>query len=187
MNKLEEVEAIQKLKHRYFRHLDCKQFDALVELFVDDATTSYDSGRHSYAGRSAIRKFFDDGLGNPKILHQHQGHHPEIEITSDTTATGVWYMDDTVHILEHNMKVRGNGVYWDEYVKVDGHWKFFHTGYERLWEYTEVLPENSLTFKSMFDEKELERRSKRTPREGEPPLVYWEAHVNNKAKTNEKE
>jgi hypothetical protein len=114
-------------------------------------------------------------MSNPNILHQHQGHHPEIELTSETTATGIWYMDDTVHILEHNLKVRGNGIYWDEYVKVDGQWKIRHTGYERIWEYSEVLPENSLTFKSMFDESELERRGKRVKRPGEPPVVYWEA------------
>ena len=175
MNDLHEVEAIKKMKHRYFRHVDCKQWAALLDLFVDGATTSYDSGRHRYEGKAEILAFFDEGLTNPKILTQHHGHHPEIEITSETTATGIWYMDDTVHILEHNMKVRGNGIYWDEYVKQDGQWKFQHTGYERVWEYSEVLPENSnLRFKSMFDEAELERRAKRQRRPGEPPIVYVE-------------
>ncbi|MEH6582914.1 MAG: nuclear transport factor 2 family protein [Halioglobus sp.] len=175
MNELLEVEQIKKLKHRYFRHLDCKQFDAMLALFADDSSTSYDSGSHSFEGKPAIREFFDTSLSDPKILHQHQGHHPEIELTSENTATGIWYMDDTVHILEHNIKVRGNGIYWDEYVKVDGQWKIQHTGYERVWEYTETIPESAnLTFKSMFDEDELERRGKRVKREGEPEIVYWE-------------
>lgn len=175
MNDIMEIEQIKKLKHRYFRHLDCKQFEAMLALFADGASTSYDSGRHSYQGKSEIYKFFDSTMSNPKILHQHQGHHPEIELTSASTATGVWYMDDTVHILEHNRKVRGNGVYWDEYIKQDGEWKIQHTGYERLWEYSEKLPENTLKFTSMFDDAEIERRAKRVKREGEPPLVYWEA------------
>ena len=38
-----------------------------------------------------------------------------------------------------------------------------------------MIPENTLTFKSMFDEDELERRAKRVKRPGEPPIVYWEA------------
>ena len=177
MDAMLEIEQIKKMKHRYFRHLDCKQFDAMLALFADGASTSYDSGRNSYEGKPAIRAFFDKAMFNPKLLHQHQGHHPEIELTSDTTATGVWYMDDTVHALEHNLKIRGNGIYWDEYVKQDGQWKIQHTGYERVWEYSEVLPTDSLTFKSMFDDTELERRAKRVRRAGEPPLVYWEAQA----------
>jgi hypothetical protein len=175
MSDLQEIESIKKMKHRYFRHVDCKQFDALLDLFADGATSSYDSGRHAFEGKSAILEFFQQGLSNPKILTQHHGHHPEIEITGPNTATGVWYMDDTVHILEHNRKVRGNGIYWDEYIKVEGQWKFQHTGYERVWEYSELMPDSSnFRFKSMFDEAELERRGKRKKRDGEPPIVYVE-------------
>ena len=60
---------------------------------------------------------------------------------------------------------------------MDGQWKILHTGYERLWECSEVLPENTLTFKSMFDEAELERRGKRVRRDGEPPLVFRETRA----------
>lgn len=174
MNELMEVEQIKKLKYRYFRHLDCKQFGAMLDLFVDDSTTSYDSGKHSYKGKAAIRAFFDEAMSTPRIVHQHHGHHPEIELTSATTATGIWYMDDTVHVLDHDMRVRGNGIYWDEYVKVDGQWKISHTGYERIWEYTERVAQGSLAFTTMFDASEVERRAQRTPRQGEPPIVYRE-------------
>lgn len=175
MNELLEIEQIKQLKHRYFRYLDCKQFKAMEECFVEDATSSYDSGKHSYEGRAAILGFLQEGLGDPGILHQHHGHHPEITLTGETTATGIWYMDDTVHVVEHKLKVRGNGIYWDEYVKVDGQWRMQHTGYERVWEYTEVLKDRELSFKSMFGEDEIERRGNHAVRDGEPPIVYWEA------------
>lgn len=175
MSPLTDRELIERLKYRYFRHLDCKQFGAMLELFADGSSTSYDSGRHSYQGKAAIRDFFDTAMSNPKLLHQHHGHHPEIDITSASTATGIWYMDDTVHVLEHDMKIRGNGIYWDEYVKVESEWKILHTGYERIWEYTEMLTPGSLTFKSMFDEEERERRSARVPRPDESALVVPES------------
>lgn len=172
MNTLEEIEAIKKLKYRYFRYVDCKQFVQLVDLFVDGASTSYDSGRHAFTGKDAILEFFEQGLSNPKILSQHQGHHPEIELTGESSATGIWYMEDTVYILEHQMKVRGNGIYWDEYAKVDGDWKISHTGYERIWEYTEVVPETTKReFKSIFDAQERQRRSERVKRDSEPELL----------------
>ena len=175
MNELLEIEQIKKMKYRYFRYLDCKQFEAMEDCFVENASSSYDSARHAYQSRDAILGFLSEALSSPRILHQHHGHHPEIEITSETTATGIWYMDDTVHILDYNLKVRGNGIYWDEYVKEDGQWKYQHIGYERVWEYSEELGERKLTFKSMFDEAELERRAGRVKRDSEPPIVYWEA------------
>lgn len=53
----------------------------------------------------------------------HHGHHPEIEITSETKARGTWelfnYMIDTVN----NRAQRIAGVYQDEYVKENGQWK----------------------------------------------------------------
>ena len=174
MNELLEMENIKKLKYRYFRQLDCKQFEAMKDCFAEDATSSYDSARHAYQGRDAILAFLKGALGTTRIIHQHHGHHPEIDIISETAATGIWYMDDTVHVLDHNMKTRGNGIYWDEYDKVDGQWRFQHIGYERVWEYSEILSEREMTFKTMFDAEELERRAKRKPREGEPPIVYWE-------------
>ncbi|MBK6286272.1 MAG: nuclear transport factor 2 family protein [Gammaproteobacteria bacterium] len=168
---LAEVERIKRLKYRYFRHVDCKQFGPLLELFVDGASTSYDNGRHACRGKDAILDFFEKGLGNPKILSQHHGHHPEIDILDGDSATGIWYMEDTVYVLEHNLKIRGNGIYWDRYLKRDGEWKILHTGYERIWEYTEQLPPGcGRTFRSMFEGKERQRSRERDWQDGEPDL-----------------
>ncbi|WP_194842577.1 nuclear transport factor 2 family protein [Endozoicomonas sp. OPT23] len=171
LEKLEAIEEIKKMKHRYYRYVDCKQHRQLADLFTEDATTRYDNGGHVQNGREEVYSFFVEMMSNQRILSQHHGHHPEIEITSPTTATGVWYMDDTVHILDANMRVRGNGIYWDEYVKADGDWKIAHTGYERVWCVKEVLPENeSRQWQSMFDEDETRKRNERIKPEGKPDL-----------------
>jgi ketosteroid isomerase-like protein len=171
MSELLDIEAIKRLKHHYFRCVDTKRFDEIATLFTDDATSSYNSGEHSYEGKEAIKTFFERVLGTKRIMTQHMGHHPEIDLISDTTATGVWYMEDSVYILDHGIKVRGNGLYWDEYRKVDGQWLISHIGYERIWEYTQKVNYDDFAFKTAWDDSETERRSKRVMREGEIKLV----------------
>lgn len=69
-----------------------------------------------------------------KKITQHHAHHPEIDLTSDTTATGIWYLQDIVIDLAANTTLRGAAFYHDEYEKVDDQWKIKHTGYFRTYE-----------------------------------------------------
>ena len=57
-----EKDAIQNIKYEYFRRLDSKQFDDLIKLFTEDATTAYDNGRHSCRGREESVNFLDDSV-----------------------------------------------------------------------------------------------------------------------------
>jgi bile-acid 7alpha-dehydratase len=131
---LAEIEAIKRLKYKYLRCVDCKLWDELAKCFTPDATTSFSSGKYSFKGVGAIVNFLRDL--NPTTVHMHHGHHPEIELTSDTTATGTWALEDYVIMTELNMSLHGAAFYHDEYVKVDGDWKIKHTGYERVFEET---------------------------------------------------
>ena len=90
-------------------------------------------GEYSFEGRDAIIAFLDGALGK-HMLTQHQVHHPEIELTSDTTATGVWALQDYVINLNEGTTLFGTAYYSDEYVKVDGEWKIKSTGYERVFD-----------------------------------------------------
>ena len=149
---LEEIEAIRQLKYRYFRLLDTKRFGELGELLTDDATTSYQSGKLSYRGRQAIVDFLEESLGSGEIITMHNGHHPEIELTGPTTATGVWYLEDRVVARAHDFEVIGTGLYRDDYVKVEGGWKIRHTGYDRIFEENRRHSDGHvLMFRSMFD------------------------------------
>jgi predicted GH43/DUF377 family glycosyl hydrolase len=149
---LEDIEAIHQLKYRYFRLLDTKRFTELGELLTDDATTAYQSGELSYEGRAAIVAFLEESLGNSDIVTMHHGHHPEIEVTSPTTATGVWYLEDRVIVRAMDFEIIGTLLYDDRYVKVDGQWKIEHTGYERIFEEHRQFSTGQLrSFHARFD------------------------------------
>jgi hypothetical protein len=84
------------------------------------------------------------------VISLHQGHHPEIELTSATTARATWYLEDMVFFRDANTVLHGAGFYSDEYVKVDGSWKISVTGYERTFEQIETR-EAPLQMRTRFD------------------------------------
>jgi hypothetical protein len=131
---LEDIEAICRLKYAYFRLLDQKRFTELGALLTDDATTSYQSGEMRQAGRDAIVAFLETSLGDPGFVTMHNGHHPEIDVPGDGTATGRWYLEDRVIVPAHDFELSGTAFYDDRYVKVGDAWRIAHTGYERVFE-----------------------------------------------------
>jgi hypothetical protein len=134
MYDLQEIEAIKRLKYRYVRFLDQKRWDELAALFTADAEASYSSGKYAFCGRDKIMEFLRGALGSHDALTSHRVHEPEIDITSPTTAHGIWGLDDVVIYPKAEISVRGAAFYEDEYVKVDGEWKIHRTGYRRLYE-----------------------------------------------------
>ena len=140
IQKLVEIEAIKQLKARYQRAVDTKDWDLMRSVLASDATSVYSDGKYAFDGREAIVKFLADNLGTPDVQSMHHAHTPEIEITSDSTASGIWYLEDfVVSALPSDgapdgTVLHGTGVYHDEYVKVDGEWQIQRTGYERIFE-----------------------------------------------------
>jgi predicted GH43/DUF377 family glycosyl hydrolase len=129
-----ELEAIRRLKYAYFRTLDLKQFDQLGLLLTEDATASYEDGKTTLEGRVAIVAWLSEALGGPEIITEHHGHHPEIDLTSDATATGSWYLQDRVIIPSADFEIGGTAFYDDRYTKTDEGWLIAHTGYMRVFE-----------------------------------------------------
>ena len=144
MNALEEIEAIHQLKYRYLRGVDLKLWDLLASTFATDAVSAYDGGKNAYVGRDAIVAWLRKAMDN-HVITMHQVHHPEIELTSATTAKGTWYLEDRVindgpalpEMPAHSI-LFGTAYYSDEYVKRDGNWQIAKTGYERV--YCEIRP-----------------------------------------------
>ena len=140
-DQLLEIEAIKRLKYRYVRCLDQKLWDELEGCFTPDAMASYGGGAYEFEGRDAILAFLRDSMGAESFLSSHRVHHPEIDLTSPTTARGVWALDDVVILTELNVTVRGAAFYTDDYVKADGRWLILSTGYKRTFE--EIQPRSA--------------------------------------------
>jgi hypothetical protein len=129
-----ELEAIRRLKYAYFRFLDLKEFVQLGLLLTEDATTAYEDGKTTLTGRDAIVAWLVKSLGDPGIATEHHGHHPEIDLTSETEATGTWYLQDRVIVPAADLEIGGTAFYSDRYRKTDEGWRIAHTGYLRVFE-----------------------------------------------------
>jgi hypothetical protein len=130
---LEDVEALKQLKYRYWRFLDCKQFDDLAALFIPEATTCYSSGKYEFNGRDAIMSFLREALGPARgSVTIHHGHHPEIALTGPDSATGTWALYNYMFNPRENRGIRIGAYYEDRYVRRDGVWLFAHIGYRYL-------------------------------------------------------
>jgi hypothetical protein len=134
LRELIEIEAIKRLKYKYLRCIDQKRWDELAETFTADATTSYGDGKLSFSGRAKIIEFLSRSMSAPTFHSAHHVHHPEIDLTSDTSARGTWALEDTVIEMAAGWALRGAAFYSDEYLKQGGRWLIQHTGYKRIYE-----------------------------------------------------
>lgn len=133
-----EIESIKRVKYRYLRGLDQKQWGDVAACFTRDATAAYSGGKYSHNGRDAILAFLRDAMGEETFLSSHRCHHPEIDLTGPDTAVGTWALDDVVIETRWDITVRGAAFYTDEYVKQAGDWKIHRTAYKRTFE--EIQP-----------------------------------------------
>ena len=138
-----DIEAIKQLKHAYFRCLDTANFDEMAELFHEDVSVHFVGGNYEWklAGRAEYLESIQKSFHREAVGH-HNGHHPEIQILSETEATGIWYLADNMWMMNHKFFTTGTALYWDRYLKVDGRWTIRDTKYERLYEIVRVGDEN---------------------------------------------
>jgi len=122
--------AIERLKYRYFRALDLKLWDVFEDCFVPDATGAY--AGLDFADRASLVAYMRENLG-PSVISLHNAHHPEIDIDGDT-ATGIWYLEDTVLAPDFNFALEGAAFYEDRYRRTDAGWRIAHTGYTRTFD-----------------------------------------------------
>ena len=82
-------------------------------------------GGVSEDGREAVVRSVSTVLEGVTTVHH--GHMPEIEITGDDTATGIWAMFDYVEFPAtesgERFGLKGYGHYIEEYVREDGAWR----------------------------------------------------------------
>ncbi len=86
---MDDIELIKQVKARYCRLMDTKDWDGYRQVFCDDVTMdTTESGGNVVIGADAFLAFLVETLTGVTTVHQ--CHTPEIELTSATTATGIW-------------------------------------------------------------------------------------------------
>jgi ketosteroid isomerase-like protein len=129
-----DLDDIERLKYRYLRALDGKDWDTFGQTLTEDVEASY-GAELRFTGRAAVVAYMTENLG-PGIVSVHHCHHPEIEVSGDE-ATGHWALQDTVIAAEFRFALRGAALYTDHYRRCsDGLWRIARTGYRRLYEAT---------------------------------------------------
>ncbi len=138
VQRLEAIEEIKQLKARYFRCLDTKDWEAFADVFTPDARMDMSgevrggSDEGVTTGSRAIAAFVRRMVGDVTTVHH--GHTPEIEVTSPSTATGVWAMEDKLRWPDGAplAAMHGYGHYHDRYEMADGGWRIKSTTLTRL-------------------------------------------------------
>lgn len=120
--KLEAIEAIKALKHKYFNACDAKEADVVRACFLDDATI--DAGPMGrYESADAFIDLFKKAGCHPHIIDMHHGANPEIDIVSDDRATAVWALYFHTMNTDAQTYRQMAGRYFDAYEFVGGAWK----------------------------------------------------------------
>ena len=126
----DELEAIRQLKARYCRFLDTKDLEGWRGVFTTDVVVSLDMAV-STGGADPKKAPPLEGVDNfvPMVMGSlenaatmHHCHTPEIALTSATTATGIWAMEDWI-IFGDGLELHGAGHYHETYQKHDGNWQ----------------------------------------------------------------
>ena len=142
IQRLMDIEAIKQVKHAYFRCIDTANLEELATLLHEEVKVRFKGG--GYEWNLDSKQEYVDNIGmafSREAIGQHNAHHPEIQILSDTEATGLWYLADNMWLLNHNALTTGTALYWDRYEKVDGRWLIKETSYERIYEINQTLQE----------------------------------------------
>ena len=127
-----DLESLRQLKARYCRFLDAKEWQAWQELFTADfVSDTRASGGALIEGRAEFIAFVRKVLGAAGRRTVHQVHAPELELTSATTARGIWALEDFVRFLP-GLSMRGYGHYHETYEKQEGQWRIKSSTLTRL-------------------------------------------------------
>jgi uncharacterized protein (TIGR02246 family) len=127
---VDDIEAIRRLKARYFRTMDTKDWDGMRAVFTDDVVVdTSEAGGGVVRGADEFMTFLREMLDGTVTVHQ--GHMPEIELTSETTATGIWALNDIV-IWPNGVRLDGYGHYHETYVKRARGWLIASSKLTRL-------------------------------------------------------
>lgn len=139
LQRLIAVEEIKRLKAKYCRVMDEKDWDQWRDVFASDAVMLVPEAeaRPAIHGVEAIIDFVRALLIDAVTVHH--AHAPEITVLNDTEARGIWALDDNLWWPSQTpspygwTRLRGAGHYRERYRKIEAGWRIAELELTRLY------------------------------------------------------
>jgi SnoaL-like domain len=140
LSQLNDLEQIRALKHRYCRAIDTADLALLETLFTEDVTIEYRGSNYhvNLSGRANMVEFVANSFHSGAVA-MHIANMPDISLTGDTSATGIWYLQDIFIDRERALHTTGTAIYRDQYRCEGGVWRICHSEYDRVIETVQPL------------------------------------------------
>ncbi len=136
-DELRDVEAIRKLRSLYAHLLDAHEWDALAQLFTEDAVCEFAAslGLGNWHGRREIRERYSKAplAAADPFAYLHLATNGVIDIMGPNTANGRWFLLHLQVGLEATQPVSVTGVYDETYTKIAGEWFISRTRLDHSW------------------------------------------------------
>lgn len=145
--RLEAIEEIRSLKHRYLRACDAKQPDTFRDCFVaEGAVVDYGPQLGRFEDADGIAAVFAVIAlkrvdGDFVVFDMHHAVHADIDVLSEVAATGRW----TLRFRQVDLRAGTQRVsaieYEDRYEVEGGRWRIRECRVRVLWTLASPLPE----------------------------------------------
>jgi hypothetical protein len=123
LRRLEDVEAIRKLKARYLNACDSQDPEGASRCFADGKILIDMGHVGRFEHRDQFAALYRAAGCHPHMLDMHHGTNSEIEILDDTRARGLWALEYRNINTQERTVTFLSSIYHDEYVKVGQEWK----------------------------------------------------------------
>lgn len=127
LQRLEDIEAIRKLKARYLHACDRKNIVALRDCFAPGNIHIDYGAIGCFDTREDFLRVYQEKACHPEVIDIHHGHNEQIEWLSPSAASAIFdlffYQIDT----RTGMLIQLGGYYEDQFRKQDGQWTISST------------------------------------------------------------
>ncbi len=130
--RLEALEDIRQLKHRYFNACDMKEVEVIRQCFAPGEVLIDFGPLGRFSDRDSFVALYQELACHERVIDLHHGSNPEIQLLGDNEASARWALYYFNQDAETGATLQLGGQYQDRYRRVDGHWLMVETVFHRL-------------------------------------------------------
>lgn len=125
--RLEALEAIRQLKHRYLNACDRKDVAVLRDCFATGPVLIDYGPLGTFRERDSFVALYQELACHARVIDLHHGANPELELLGDDQAEGRWALYYFNLDGQSGMTRQLGGFYQDRYRCIDGQWRIVAT------------------------------------------------------------